>query len=343
VDNPTPEVGLPVTFTATVGNNGPDAATGVVVRDLLPPGLAFAGATSTQGPYDPNLGVWFVGTLPAGGAAELVVTAIAVGLTPVANVAVVRGDQFDPDLANNSAGVAVFPHGPFPDVMPSDPDKLGLLGSGMGDGGPALVPDALFVNGLYHDVLGRTADQAGLDGWVDSLLAGVSPEAVAAAFWESPEHRGLEVDQFYQAFLHRAADPAGRAFWVGALLAGFSEEQIEAAILGSLEYSAEHPSAALFVMGLYADVLGRAADPAGLAFWQGQLQSGLSHQAVALGFLQSAEGATREVNALYEQALKRPADPVGLGTFVPALAGGAPWEVAADALFASGEYLSLPH
>ena len=51
VDNPTPNVGDTITYTVTLTNNGPDAATGVQVTDLLPAGLTFVAATpAARGP-----------------------------------------------------------------------------------------------------------------------------------------------------------------------------------------------------------------------------------------------------------------------------------------------------
>ena len=58
VDNPTPNVGDTITFTVTLTNSGPDAATGVRVTDLLPAGLTFVSATPSQGTYDRDTGVW---------------------------------------------------------------------------------------------------------------------------------------------------------------------------------------------------------------------------------------------------------------------------------------------
>jgi parallel beta-helix repeat protein len=231
----------------------------------------------------------------------------------------------------------------LPDVMPTIVEKLFLLGSNFSPDPLTLLPDTLFVNGLYHDILGRVADQAGLNSWVMARQMGVSRQAVASDFWESAEHRSLEVDQFYQTFLGRAADLAGRAGWVNALLAGATETQVEMAFLTSPEYQAEHPGAAAYITGLYADVLGRAPAAAEMAFWVQRLQAGASPQVVALGFLTSPEAAGDAVQALYQQALRRPADPVGLAALTPLLQAGASWEVGADALFASPEYYNLPH
>src|SRR5262249_32615980 len=115
VSNPTPNVGDTVTFTLTLTNNGPDAATGVSVRDSLPPGLRFAGAAPGQGTYDPATGIWSVGTLPVGGTAPLLVAATALLPGSHFNVAsVASADEIDPDPSNNQAQAGVVVPTPPP-------------------------------------------------------------------------------------------------------------------------------------------------------------------------------------------------------------------------------------
>jgi Domain of unknown function (DUF4214) len=118
---------------------------------------------------------------------------------------------------------------------------------------------------------------------------------------------------------------------------------VELGFLSSAEYAAKHPGNALFIEGLYANLLGRAADPAEVTGWVQALNAGAGRSAVVQGFLISAEWATDEVNALYFQALARQADPLGLSLFTPKLQAGAPLEVVVDNLFASTEYSLLPH
>src|SRR5262249_32824978 len=66
VSNVAPNVGNTITFTVTLTNLGPDAATHVSVTDLLPPGLNLVGATPSQGSYNAVTGVWTVGTVAPG-------------------------------------------------------------------------------------------------------------------------------------------------------------------------------------------------------------------------------------------------------------------------------------
>lgn len=68
-------VGDVARFTVTVANAGPTGTTGVMVTDLLPAGLAFAGATPSAGTYDPTTGVWNVGALAAGASRTLLLDA----------------------------------------------------------------------------------------------------------------------------------------------------------------------------------------------------------------------------------------------------------------------------
>jgi hypothetical protein len=140
---------------------------------------------------------------------------------------------------------------------------------------------------LYRTVLGRDADAQGLASWVAFLEAGGTRQQVAAGFWDSPEHRGLEVDQFYATYLHRAADPAGRAYWVDRLMAGTSEAEVANGFLTSEEYGLSHPTTVGYLFGLYGDVLGRAPDADGLDAWLRAAQGGLSPTALADGFLRS--------------------------------------------------------
>ncbi len=58
VDNATPDVGEDITFTITVSNAGPNDATGVRVRDLIPSGLPFVCSSTVSGTY--NAGDWYL-------------------------------------------------------------------------------------------------------------------------------------------------------------------------------------------------------------------------------------------------------------------------------------------
>ena len=108
VSNPTPNVGDAVTFTVTLSNHGPDAATHVSVADMLPAGLMLVSAAASQGIYAG--GVWTVGTVDAGAAPTLILQARVVAPQAQTNIAAVtHSDQFDPNSGNNSASATVTP------------------------------------------------------------------------------------------------------------------------------------------------------------------------------------------------------------------------------------------
>ena len=107
VDDATPIAGQNVVFTVTLNNGGPDAATGVVVRDLLPAGLTFVSSTPSQGSYVSGTGLWTVGTVNGGGNATLTITAAAATSGAKVNTAeIVDADQNDPDSTPDNNQVA---------------------------------------------------------------------------------------------------------------------------------------------------------------------------------------------------------------------------------------------
>jgi uncharacterized repeat protein (TIGR01451 family) len=108
VSNATPEVGDTVTFTVTLSNQGPDAATNVSVADKLPAGLTLVSDTPSQGTY--NGEVWTVGTVTPSAAQTLILVARVVSPAPETNTATIKhADQFDPDKTNNTASATVTP------------------------------------------------------------------------------------------------------------------------------------------------------------------------------------------------------------------------------------------
>ncbi|MBK8492580.1 MAG: DUF11 domain-containing protein [Saprospirales bacterium] len=79
VDNATPNVGSTVVFTITVNNAGPDAATNVAVKDLLPAGLTYV-SDNSGGNYNDGTGIWTIGTIAAAvGSIEITATVTTSG------------------------------------------------------------------------------------------------------------------------------------------------------------------------------------------------------------------------------------------------------------------------
>jgi len=177
---------------------------------------------------------------------------------------------------------------------------------------PALTTNQQLVASLYHDILGRAADPAGMSQYTAQLDSGVSRETIAQAMLNSAERFGNVVDQLYDTYLHRKADASGRAYWVSTLLGGGTEEAVAASFMLSAEYAAMHVGNTEFVKALYRDVLGRAPDPVGQAEHLAALAGGKTRAELVSTFLSSDERYRRIVDQLYGQFYQRHADLTGM-------------------------------
>ena len=103
--------GKEVTYTLTLTNNGPGAATGVKAFDQLPSGVVFVKAQG-DGSYDPDSGVWDLSglTLAKGDVKTLTVTVAITGEgagTLITNVAkITHQDQVGDDPTNNESSAS---------------------------------------------------------------------------------------------------------------------------------------------------------------------------------------------------------------------------------------------
>lgn len=106
-------IGDNVTFAITVNNAGPDPATNVSIREVLPAGLTYVSDTTSLGEYNPSTGIWTLPDLPVttAGSAPVTLTLIAEvnNAGTKTNVAeIIASDQSDPDSTpgNGSGGAA---------------------------------------------------------------------------------------------------------------------------------------------------------------------------------------------------------------------------------------------
>ena len=214
---------------------------------------------------------------------------------------------------------------------------LALLGLTESDDSGSSADVAAFVERFYELVLGRASDEAGLNGWVDALLAGtLSGADVAEAFFLSGEYlaRNTSDDEFvetlYQAFFNRDPDADGQQGWLTELQRGASRAQVIDGFSGSAEFAAlaalygisatgddaaSNAEVAAFVERFYVLVLGREPDQAGLDEWVNALLGGaLSGADVAEAFFLSGEYLDRNtsddefVETLYRALFNRNSD-----------------------------------
>jgi hypothetical protein len=101
--------------------------------------------------------------------------------------------------------------------------------------------------------------------------------------------------RLYQAAFNRVPDHGGLGFWIYTLDNGTSLLQVADQFIRSAEFSALYGTNLTdtdFLTKLYNNVLHRAPDAGGLAFWLDTLQQGQSRAAVLVSFAESTENAT---------------------------------------------------
>lgn len=96
-----------------------------------------------------------------------------------------------------------------------------------------------------------------------------------------------------------------------------------------------------YVSQVYRDLLGRAPDAAGLAFYAGQLDRGEATRAgVAAALQASTEYRVRAIDDLYRRYLDRPLDPAGQAAWLAFLDAGGRLEGVAASILGSDEYFA---
>jgi large repetitive protein len=167
-DRDAPNVGDNVTFTITLNNAGPDAATGVKVKDVLPAGFSYVSSTAAQGSYSPQSGEWNVGTVTPGTNTLLYIVGKVTSATAKINDAeVIAADQFDPDSTPGN-GVATEDDQATITATPQIADLS--LGKVVDKPAPNLGENITFVIGLNN----AGPDTATNVTVLDRLPAGVS-------------------------------------------------------------------------------------------------------------------------------------------------------------------------
>ena len=105
-------VGVPLTYTVTVTNLGPDAepAAGVTVVDLLPRGVVFVSSSLSPMAETPGSLTYALGGLAAGASQSVTVVVVPTVPGPLFNEAVATGVGPDPNPSNNHAVAFVTVH-----------------------------------------------------------------------------------------------------------------------------------------------------------------------------------------------------------------------------------------
>ena len=170
--------GSPLTYAATVRNDGPATATGVTLVDVLPAGVGFssasAGCTNAAGTVTCALGALASG---ASASVSVVITAAATG--QVSNTVTVSADQPDPNAANNTATITTS-------VGPTQPAGVSVdMSAGAGSTGDlngvlepgeavAVAPSWLNPGGAPLALTGSVTAFAGPQGAAYTIVDGAA-------------------------------------------------------------------------------------------------------------------------------------------------------------------------
>lgn len=176
-----------------------------------------------------------------------------------------------------------------------------------------LADNGAFIDRMYLNVLGREADAAGKQNWLNAMNGGMGRADVLVGFSESGENK------------LNTADTLQNGIW-------------------------DRSETAAQVARLYDTVLGRRADVGGLENWKNAVENGgMSMATVADSFTKSAEfqqvygnlNNTQFVQTLYRNTLEREADQGGLNNWVTYLNSGAARSDAVLAFSESQEHINL--
>ena len=168
--------------------------------------------------------------------------------------------------------------------------------------------NAELVDALYLNILNRQGDAEGVAFWLAQLDDGMDVPTLLVSFAESPENvertnttqpitpAEAQILRLYQAAFGRAPDASGWSFWTTELTAGDDLASIAAGFADSPEFEGRYgaaPTNLELVDAMYANVLGRPGDQAGVAFWLDRLADDLTVPEMLVAFAQSPENLVR--------------------------------------------------
>jgi hypothetical protein len=194
---------------------------------------------------------------------------------------------------------------------------------------PCLEPDfepspaaLAWVQAMFADYIGREPSPTELTSYANRVTAGEDRASVSLAFARTDVYIAGFLDALYQSVFGRGVDDAGRQFWTDQIRRGLKPAAVASELYGSDEFFAASGGLVEFVQRLYAEILGRDADPGGLEYWVGRLLDGVSRAEVSAPFYGSIESRRRRVTTLYQHFLGRDSDPAGLDYWAEQLLDG---------------------
>ncbi len=147
---------------------------------------------------------------------------------------------------------------------------------------------------LRYWLLARGPDASQIEADATNLLArGWNADDLAVQLATSSSHGALVpgVVRLYGASFDRNPDAAGLQYWVARRQADGALDRIAQSFVNAPEFRTLYGSLgdAAFVDRVYRNVLGRAPDSGGSAYWVDQLKRGTSRGKLMIGFSESPE------------------------------------------------------
>jgi uncharacterized protein (TIGR03118 family) len=202
----------------------------------------------------------------------------------------------------------------------------------------------LATGGTLNSPLALVLAPANFGTFSNALLVGNSGDGTISAFDPATGAFLGQVQDVNDQIIHLeglrglafgngvSAGPSNALFFAAGLNGGHD------GLFGSLQPTAAGGKNARFVDQVYQDLLNRQAEPAGLAFWMGQLNQGMTRAQVVAGIENSMEFQTDVVQKAYQQFLHRSAEPAGQTFWVNFLQQGHTVEQMEAGLVGSVEY-----
>ena len=205
------------------------------------------------------------------------------------------------DLAGNAfPGTSQYHFTTAPVVAASTSGNDFLAGTGTGkriDGG-AGIDTVVFDDNRKYYLLERKATETKVTSGNTTELPGDTLTGVERLKFRDAsvaldiDGNGGQAYRMYQAALNRTPDKAGLGYWMerldhGGTLAGIAQDFLSSAEAQALYGAA--PTDLAFLTSMYSNVLHRAPDSAGLAYWLGILHGGNARAEVLAAFSESPE------------------------------------------------------
>jgi uncharacterized repeat protein (TIGR01451 family) len=168
-------LGSNLTYSITISNSGPSTATGVTLTDVLPDGVSFESAVSSQGSYSPGDGavIFNLGTLGADAFATASLSLVPLQHGLLTNTVTVASQQTDFNLANNSAQSVTSVLGLNLRPVASGQYQLTVAGA----------PGQTYVIESSHDLSSWTPVSTNTAAADSLIVFPISPQSATRAFY----------------------------------------------------------------------------------------------------------------------------------------------------------------